>query len=45
MKKQLLPFVLGFLASTFLFLAILSMIQIPEYVLTYEVKCKRGPII
>jgi hypothetical protein len=44
MKKNLTPFILGFLASTFLFLTILSIIRIPEYILTYEVECKKGPM-
>lgn len=42
MRKYLVAFILGFLASTFAWLAGLSMITIPEY--TIEVECKRGPM-
>jgi hypothetical protein len=42
MKKYFLSFSLGFLASTFLFLMLLSIIEIPEFIMTYEIECKRG---
>lgn len=45
MKKYIIPFSLGFLASTFAFLTLLSIIKIPEYTVMYEVECRRGPII
>lgn len=47
MKKYLTSFGLGFLASTFLFLIILSIVRIPEYIMTYEfeVECKKEQYI
>ena len=45
MKNYIIPFILGFLASSFLFLAALSLITIPEYIMIYQVECKRGTII
>lgn len=45
MKRYFLSFFLGFMASTFLFLVLLSMIRIPEYIMTHEVDCKRGMVI
>lgn len=42
MKNPLIIFGLGFLASTFVFLMVLSMIEIPEYII--EVECKTGTI-
>lgn len=45
MKNTIITFSLGFLTSTFMFLVILSMIEIPEYIITQEIKCTRGPMI
>lgn len=45
MKNHIIVFGLGFLASTFMFLAVLSMIEIPEYIITQEIECRRGPMI
>jgi len=45
MKSYIYPFGLGFLASTFMFLVILSLIEIPEYIITQEIECRRGPMI
>lgn len=42
MKKYFLSFFLGFMASTFLFLTVLSFIEIPEFIMTYEFECRRG---
>jgi hypothetical protein len=40
MRKYLVAFILGFLASTFAWLTVLSFVTIPEYII--EVECKRG---
>jgi hypothetical protein len=45
MKKYFLSFFIGFMAATFLFLAILSVIRIPEYIMTYEIDCRRSNMI
>jgi len=45
MKKYLFSFFLGFMAATFSFLALLSMIHIPEYIMIYKVECQRGMMI
>lgn len=42
MKKTISIFILGFLSSTFLFLTVLSIVEIPEYTLIYEVECRKG---
>ena len=45
MKYPIIPFILGFLAASFLFLTILSLIVIPEYVVIYQVECRNGTMI
>lgn len=42
MKKHFFSFFLGFLTSSLIFLTILSMIEIPEYII--EVECRRPMI-
>lgn len=43
MRNYILPFILGFLASTFLFLILLHNVEIPTYI--FEVECKPELIV